>query len=133
MAQIIICSLLTNISGRPDAVVSHQRYSEKTSGLLSLTSLIKRTIAYASIRRDYLSSWYPPRRMKPPVNKSSHSAEQVLNKGAESKEASAVSVTLSTHIQVHKVDLIKREYFWTPATSQMVEESVNTSEGKCEK
>lgn len=68
-----------------------------------------------------------------PVNKSLHSAEQVLNKGAESKEANTVSVTLSTHIQVHKVDLIKREYFWNPAVSQMVEESVNTSEGKCEK
>lgn len=68
-----------------------------------------------------------------PINKSSHSAEQVLNKGAESKEAKTVSVTLSTRIQVHKVDLIKREYFWNPAISQMVEESVNTSEGKCEK
>lgn len=58
---------------------------------------------------------------------------QVLNKGAESKEAKTVSVTLSTHIQVRKVDLIKREYFWNPDISQMVEEPANTSEGQCEK
>lgn len=54
-------------------------------------------------------------------------------KEVESKLGETVSVTLSTRIQVHKVDLIKREYFWNSATSQMGEESVKTSEGKCEK